>query len=114
MITSLGSPAIENGRVSPVNPEFRASAIVMGRPSSGLSTARRGAGLGAREWPQPAIWAYVMARMHQSVQRLLDAGVFNAAQTAEARSDVVTNARRLAIGDTVDRDARAYRARYQG
>jgi len=68
-----------------------------------------------------------MARMHQSVQRLLDAGVFNAAQTAEARSAVVTNARRLAMGDTVDRDAsltplgqsvmdnvRAYRARYLG
>ena len=51
--------------------------------------------------------AYVTARMHQSVQRLLDAGVLNAAQTAEARVAVVTNAKRFAMGmDTVDRDAK--------
>jgi hypothetical protein len=72
--------------------------------------------------------AYVTARMHQSVQRLLDAGVLNAAQTEEARTAVVTSAKRFAMGmDTVDRDAkltslgqtvmdnaRAYMARYLG
>ncbi len=70
--------------------------------------------------------AYVSARMHQSVQRLLEADVLDAAQTQEAREAVVANAKRFAMGmETVDRharltplgkavmaDARAYMARY--
>lgn len=70
--------------------------------------------------------AYVTARMHQSVQRLLDAGVLDEAQAPEAREAVTANAKRFAMGmDTVDRNAqltplgrtvmenaRAYMARY--
>lgn len=51
--------------------------------------------------------AYVTARMHQSVQRLLDAGVLDAAQAKEARTANIANAKRFAMGmDTVDRHAR--------
>ncbi len=70
--------------------------------------------------------AYVTARMHQSVQRLLDAGVLDAAQTREAREAVIANAKRFAmgmqtvdqhakltpLGETVMATARAYMARY--
>lgn len=51
--------------------------------------------------------AYVTARMHQSVQRLLDAGVLAAAQAAEARAGNIANAKRFAMGmETIDRHAR--------
>ena len=51
--------------------------------------------------------AYVTARMHQSVQRLLDAGVLDEAQTEEARAANIANAKRFAMGiDTVDRNAK--------
>ena len=51
--------------------------------------------------------AYVSARMHQSVQRLLDAQVLDEAQQQQARAANVTNAKHFAMGiDTVDRHAR--------
>ena len=70
--------------------------------------------------------AYVSARMHQSVQRFLDAGVLDVAQEREAREAVVANGKRFAMGmRTVDqhakltplgadvmKNARAYMARY--
>ena len=70
--------------------------------------------------------AYVTARMHQSVQRLLDAGVLDEAQTREAREAVIANAKRFAmgmqtvdahakltpLGETVMANARAYMARH--
>jgi hypothetical protein len=50
--------------------------------------------------------AYVTARMHQSVQRLLDAGMLDAAQAKEAREGNIANAGRFAMGmETVDRHA---------
>lgn len=50
---------------------------------------------------------YVTARMHQSVLRLLDAGVLDAEESAEARASTVTNARRYATGrDIVRKHAR--------
>ena len=70
--------------------------------------------------------AYVTARMHQSVQRLLDAGVLDEAQSREGREAVIANAKRFAmgmqtvdqhakltpLGETVMANARAYMARY--
>jgi hypothetical protein len=70
--------------------------------------------------------AYVSARMHQSVQRLLDAGVLDEVQAREAREAVIANAKRFAmgmqtvdqhakltpLGETVMANARAYMARY--
>ena len=70
--------------------------------------------------------AYVTARMHQSVQRLLDAGVLGAAQTREAQEAAIANGKRFAmgmqtvdqhakltpLGDAVMKNARAYMARY--
>jgi HEXXH motif-containing protein len=50
---------------------------------------------------------YVTARMHQSVQRLTDAGVLDATQTEEARTANIANAQRFAMGmETIDRYAR--------
>lgn len=50
--------------------------------------------------------AYVTARMHQSIQRLLDRDVLDEAQTKEARAANISNAKRFAMGmDTVDRHA---------
>jgi hypothetical protein len=70
--------------------------------------------------------AYVTARMHQSAQRLLDAGVLDEAQAREAREASTANAKRFVMGmQTVDQhakltplgeavmgNARAYMARY--
>jgi hypothetical protein len=70
--------------------------------------------------------AYVTARMHQSVQRLLDMDVLDEAQTREAREAAIANAKRFAmgmqtvdqhakltpLGETVMANARAYMARY--
>ena len=51
--------------------------------------------------------AYVSARMHQSVQRLLDAKVLDEPQQQQARAANVTNAKHFAMGiGTVDRHAR--------
>lgn len=51
--------------------------------------------------------AYVTARMHQSVQRLLDNGVLEAAQKREARDAAIANAKRFAMGmQTVDQHAK--------
>jgi HEXXH motif-containing protein len=69
---------------------------------------------------------YVTARMHQSVQRLLDKGTLDDAQAEEARAANVTNAKHFAmglgtldqhakltpLGRTVMANARAYMARY--
>ncbi len=50
---------------------------------------------------------YVTARMHQSVQRLTDAGVLDAARRDEGRRANITNARQFALGvETIDRHAR--------
>jgi HEXXH motif-containing protein len=50
---------------------------------------------------------YVSARMHQSVQRLLDRGTLDGAEAEEARADNVTNAKHFAMGlDTVSWQAR--------
>lgn len=50
---------------------------------------------------------YVTARMHQSVQRLADAGVLDVAQMAEARAANIANAQRFAMGmETIGRHAR--------
>ena len=50
---------------------------------------------------------YVTARMHQSIQRLLDAGTLGAGQAEEARRANITNAKYFASGmETVDRHAR--------
>lgn len=51
--------------------------------------------------------AYVSARQHQSVQRLLDARVLDDAQQRQARAANVANAKHFAMGiDTVDRHAK--------
>jgi HEXXH motif-containing protein len=51
--------------------------------------------------------AYVTARMHQAVQRLLDAGILSPIDAAEAAEAARDNARRFAAGiETVDRHAR--------
>ena len=50
---------------------------------------------------------YVTARMHQSIQRLLDAGVLDKRQSQEAEQANALNARHFASGmETVDRYAR--------
>jgi hypothetical protein len=50
---------------------------------------------------------YVSARMHQAVQRLLDAGVLNAAQRDEALRANLTTAKGFAMGmETIDRHAK--------
>ena len=70
--------------------------------------------------------AYVTARMHQSVQRLLDRGTLDGAQADEARAANAINAKNFAMGvGTLDQhatltplgqsvmgNARAYMARY--
>ncbi len=69
---------------------------------------------------------YVTARMHQSVQRLLDRGTLDGAQAEEARAANAINARNFAmglgtleehakltpLGEAVIANARAYMARY--
>ena len=51
--------------------------------------------------------AYVTARMHQAVQRLLAAGVLDEAQAEEARTANIANVKRFAMGmQAVDRHAR--------
>jgi hypothetical protein len=51
--------------------------------------------------------AYVTARMHQAVQRLLDAGVLGPGETAEAAAAARDHVRRFATGmEIVDRHAR--------
>jgi HEXXH motif-containing protein len=50
---------------------------------------------------------YVTARMHQSIQRLLDAGILDAAQREEATRANIANAKYFASGlETVDQHAR--------
>ena len=44
---------------------------------------------------------YVVARMHQTLSRLLASGVLNAEQTAAAKADLAAHARNFAIGDAV-------------
>ena len=44
---------------------------------------------------------YVVARMHQTLSRLLASGVLNAEQTAAAQADLAAHARNFAIGDAV-------------
>ena len=47
---------------------------------------------------------YVVARMHQTLIRLLASGVLNADQTAAAQADLAAHARNFAIGDAVVRE----------
>lgn len=50
---------------------------------------------------------YVTARMHQSIQRLLDAGILDAAQQEEARRANLSNSKYFASGlKTIDQHAR--------
>jgi hypothetical protein len=47
---------------------------------------------------------YVVARMHQTLRRLLDSGVLNSEQTIAAESDLAAHEQNFAIGDAVVRD----------
>lgn len=47
---------------------------------------------------------YVVARMHQTLTRLLASGVLDAAQTTAAQADIAAHARNFAIGDAVVRE----------
>ena len=72
-------------------------------------TERYASPLRTDPWPMDGIVhaTYVTARMHQSVQRLADAGVLDAAQMAEARGANRDNVKRFAMGmETIDRHAR--------
>ena len=47
---------------------------------------------------------YVVARMHQTLRRLLDSGVLNSEQTIAAKSDLAAHKQNFAIGDAVVRE----------
>jgi HEXXH motif-containing protein len=47
---------------------------------------------------------YVVARMHQTLSRLIEAGVLNSEQTAAARTDLAAHTRNFEIGDAVVRE----------
>lgn len=47
---------------------------------------------------------YVVARMHQTLRRLLDSGVLNAEQTSAAEADLAAHRHNFAIGDAVVRE----------
>lgn len=47
---------------------------------------------------------YVVARMHQTLRRLLDSGVLNSEQTIAAESDLAAHKQNFAIGDAVVRE----------
>ena len=47
---------------------------------------------------------YVVARMHQTLSRLIESGVLNTEQIAAAQSDLAAHARNFEIGDSVVRE----------